>query len=145
MAFDVLLIREGYKLGAADPISAEAIAGIKAHETVTASIRRPRNGKHHRKLFALLKVVFDNQSTFATTEQLLDALKMATGYFDICKTVDGMPYARTKSISFASMCQSEFEEFYNKVVDVIVTKVLPNTDKDDLEAQVMEIIGDFNQ
>jgi len=144
MAFDVLLVREGTRLGAADPISAEAIAGIKLHETVTASIRRPRNGKHHRKLFALLKLVFDNQNTFATTEQLLDALKLATGLFDVGKTVDGIPFASPKSISFAAMDQNAFEQWYDKAIEVVLTKIIPNMNREDLEMQVMEMIGDYH-
>ncbi len=143
MAFEVYCKREGNHLGAVDAISAEAIAGIKAHETVTVSIRRSRNGKHHRKLFALLKIVFDNQTAFATTEQLLDALKLATGLFDIGKTVDGIPFTSPRSISFASMCQSEFEQWYDKAVEVILTKILPGVNRADLEAQVLEILGDY--
>ncbi|WP_396271064.1 hypothetical protein [Granulicella paludicola] len=41
---------------------------MKLKETVTATIRRPRNPKHHRKLWALLTVVFENQTGFATKE-----------------------------------------------------------------------------
>lgn len=142
MAMEILLVREGSKLGAADPISAEAIAGLKFGEALTAKIQRPRNPKHHRKLFALLKVVFDNQTTYATTEQLLEALKLATGLFETGLTVDRMPYVRPLSISFASMDQHSFNEFYDRAVDVILTKVLPNTDKADLEKQVLEILGE---
>lgn len=142
MAQDVLLIREGNRLGAYDALSAEAISNINLHEIVTASIRRPRNEKHHRKLFALLKVVFENQSLFATTEELLGALKLATGLFDTGKTIEGVPYARPKSISFAAMDQHRFEQWYDKAVNVILTKILPNTDRTDLEAQVLEILGE---
>lgn len=144
MAIDVLLMREGNKLGAADPISADVISSMGNKEVVYASIRRPRNAKHHRKLFALLKVVFDAQSTFATIEQLLEALKLATGLFETGKTIDGLPYARPTSISFASMDQNSFSAWYEKAIDVILTKVLPNTNRKDLETQVLEILGEHN-
>jgi len=142
MPFEVLLVREGNRLAAADPISAEAIANIKSKETVTASIRRPRNPKHHRKLWALLQVVFESQKTFPTTEELLNALKVATGLFDTGLTIEGMPYARPKSISFAAMDQASFEQWYDRAVEVILTKILPNTAQADLEARVHEILGD---
>ncbi len=39
-----------------------------------------RNPGHHRKFFALLDVVFQTQSKFATKDGLLDALKIALGH-----------------------------------------------------------------
>lgn len=145
MSLDVFLMRDGNRLAAADAISAEAILKAESNQVFSVTLHRPRNGKHHRKLFALLKIVFDNQETFATLEALLDALKMATGLFDIRQTVDGIPFTVPRSISFASMCQSEFEVFYDKVMDVIVTKILPGVNRKDLEAQVLEIIGTYNR
>lgn len=142
MALDVLLVREGNRLAAADPISAETISSIKLKETVTASICRPRNVKHHRKLWALLTVVQANQNTFATTQDLLGALKLATGLFDTGKTIDGIPYVIPQSISFTAMDQARFEEWYDKAIEVILTKVLPNTDRADLINQVNEILGE---
>lgn len=140
MALDVLITREGDHLVAVDTLSLESIQSIKKGETVTAVIRRNRNPGHHRKLFALLKVVFEAQDTFTTTLELLTAIKMATGYFDLGKTIEGLPYAVPKSINFASMDQSSFETFYAKAVNVILTKILPNVSAYDLEAQVIDII-----
>lgn len=144
MALDLLLVREGNHLVPADSLSSEAVQSIKKGETVTAVVRRNRNPKHHRKLFALLKIVFDNQDTFATTHELLGALKMSTGLFETGKTIEGIPFAVPKSINFASMCQADFEEWYAKVVEVILKKILPNVNKFDLEDQVMEILEGNN-
>ena len=144
MAVEVLLVREGSKLAAADPISAEIIANIKLRETVTASIRRPRNPKHHRKLWALLSVVFENQTAFATIEDLLGAIKLATGLFDNGKTVDGIPYVVPQSISFAAMDQNRFEQWYDKALDVILTKIVPGIAKSDLEARINDILNGYS-
>lgn len=145
MAIEVLLIREGTKLGAADSLSAELIAGIKAHETVTATIRRPRNPGHHRKLFALLKVVFEAQQTFATIDQLLGALKLSIGLFDTGLTIDKVPYVVPRSISFTAMDQNQFTVVYDKMVDVILTKILPAVSRSDLEAQIHEILDGYSR
>jgi hypothetical protein len=141
MAFEVLLIREGNRLAAADSLSAEILMRIKERETVTASIRRPRNPRHHAKLFSLLNVVFENQTTYATIEQLLGALKLAVGLFDTGLTVDRVPYVVPRSISFASMNQNEFETTYEKMLEVILTKIIPNINRDDVEARVHEILN----
>lgn len=126
-----------------DPVSADAIAGIPDKQQVTATIRRPRNPQHHRKLWALLTVVFEAQDTFATTRDLLQALKIATGLFTTGFTVDGMPWVEPGSIAFASMCQTDFEQWYDKAVDVILTKIIPNTQKVDLEQQVQAILAGY--
>jgi hypothetical protein len=143
MAVEVLLVRDGQRLSAADPLSAEIISEFKHKEVLTATIRRPRNPKHHRKLFALLKVVFEAQSSFATLEQLLSAIKLAVGLFDTGMTIDKVPYVVPKSISFASMDQAQFTVVYDKMVDVILTKIIPNVSRTELEAQVHEILGDY--
>jgi hypothetical protein len=144
MPFEVLIVREGTKLAAADPISAEAIAGIKLRETVTASIRRSRNPKHHRKLWALLTVVYDSQSVFATKEDLLNAIKLATGLFETGLTVDRVPYVVPQSISFAAMDQNRFEQRYEKVLEVILTKIVPNASAEGLSNRVQEIIDGYS-
>jgi hypothetical protein len=140
-AMEVLLVKEGQKLGAADSLSAEALDSIKKGETVTASIRRPRNIKHHRKLWALLTVVFEAQSQFATTQDLLGALKIATGLFETGQTVDKMPYIVPKSISFASMAQTEFEQWYERALEIILTRILPGINRDELTDRVNDIIN----
>jgi hypothetical protein len=144
MSLDLLLVREGQKLAAADPISLEALETIRLKETVTATIRRSRNPGHHRKLFALLQVIFPHQSQFATTQDLLNALKVATGYFDTGITIDGIPFMTPKSIAFASMAQTQFEEWYDRVVEIILAKIVPNINRDELTEQVNEILEGRN-
>ncbi|MFZ0270961.1 MAG: DUF1367 family protein [Acidobacteriaceae bacterium] len=143
MPIEVLLVREGTKLAAADSLSAETIAEIKPRETVTATIRRPRNPKHHRKLWALLSVVFENQTGFATKDDLLGAIKIATGLFDTGMTIDRIPYVIPKSISFTAMDQARFEQWYEKAIDVILTKILPLMNRNDLEIQIHQILDGY--
>lgn len=140
MSLDVLLIREGQRLAAADPISLECIESIKFKETVTALIRRNRNPSHHKKLWALIAVVFPHQTQYATQHDLLNALKVATGYFETGVTIDGIPFMIPKSISFASMAQTPFEQWYDRVVDVILTRILPAVNRDELTERVNDIL-----
>jgi hypothetical protein len=140
MALDLLLMREGQRLSAADPISLEGIESLRQKETVTAAIRRNRNPAHHRKLWALIAAVFPHQQHYATQQDLLNALKVATGYFETGKTIDGIPFMIPKSISFASMSQTPFEQWYERVVDVILTRILPSVNRDELVDQVNSIL-----
>ena len=145
MPLEILVRREGPKLGAADQISADIITGMKEKEIVTASIRRPRNPRHHALLFALLQLVFEHQQTYATIEQLLGALKLSIGLFDTELTLDGLPYVVARSISFASMDQTSFAIVYDKMLDVILTKIIPNTNRRDLELRVHDILDGYSK
>jgi hypothetical protein len=146
MATEVLLAREGNRLGACDPMSADVITAMKHGEQVVATIRRARNPKHHAKFMALVGAVFENQDRYATFRQVLNAIKIGAGYYDKQPVVIGQFTVEVylpKSISFASMPQDDFEQFYNKAVVYIVTHMVPGLDSADLERRVSEIIGDY--
>ena len=143
MALDVLLVKEkGGRLAPADSISFESISAIGNGEYLTAKLTRPRNVKHHRKFFALLKIVFEAQDRYPTTNHLLHAIKIGVKHYDLVHLTKNHTVIETRSISFASMAQDEFEEFYDKVVNLIVTQILPGVDSAELERQVLDIIGE---
>ena len=126
------------------PGSWDALQAIRPNEVLTASLRRARHPGHHRKLFALLNLVFENQDKFTNIQELLNAIKLATGYFELGKTIDGIPFCIPKSIAFASMCEAEFTTFFDKAVDVILTKILPGVNRDELNDQVQDILNGRN-
>lgn len=137
---DVRLVMKDGRLHPADHLAAEDLRGLKNGETVRAQITRPRNAGHHRKFFALMKVVFDNQSRYPTLKHLVDAIKLAIGHCDERK-VDGKDIVVLRSISFAKLDQSGFEQFYDRVLDLVLTKILPHVARSDIEARVLDIIN----
>lgn len=142
MATDILLIREGYKLGAADPMGAEAIGSMANGEQVIATLRRARNPKHHRKLFLMLSEIVKNCDDYLDAEDLLDDIKIRIGFCRKLRRPNGTYLMRPRSISFANMAQDKFEKFYNKAVEIILTEILPGINKDDLEHRIIELLGD---
>lgn len=142
MATEVMLSWQQGRFGAADAFSMELLGALKEGETVKATITRPRNEKHHRKFFALMKVVFDAQDRYPTMDHLLKAIKIGVGLYELVPLTKTQTVIDLGSISFAKMDQAAFEQFYNKVVQLIVTRILPNVDSADLEAQVNEILGE---
>jgi hypothetical protein len=90
----------------------------------------PRNGKHHRKLMALLQLVAENSEQYQTVEQALPAVKLAAGYFD--PAVDprtGEIYPVLHSIAFDKMEQDEFDKFYSTAIDGVLQVILPQMDR----------------
>lgn len=138
----LLAFEEGAVLVPTDPFSIDAVRGMAEHEDVKATLTRSRNIKHHRMFFALLNIVFESQNQFPTLEGMLDAIKIGLGHFEEIHGLDGKIYVKPKSISFASMDQKSFEEFYNAAVNLILTRIMPNMKRADLEQRVFEIMGE---
>lgn len=82
--------------------------------------RKARNPDHHRKGFALINLIFENQEKYTTIEHLLTELKLRVGWYTEHVRTSGELVMIPKSISFADMDQTQFEEFYNRVTDIAI-------------------------
>jgi hypothetical protein len=134
---EVLLARGlGAVLHPADPESAAAVAKLGRGEVLRFTARRPRNLAHHRKFFALVGLLFENQEQFADPEQFRRALLIEAGHFEDQKLLDGSVVRTAKSISFASCDQAEFDRIYNAVIYVALEKLVPGCDRETLEQEV---------
>ena len=111
---------------------------------VKAVITRPRNIGHHRKFFALLRLVADNlpegMDVYKNTTLLLDEIKFQLEHFELRQNIDGNPYYLVKSINFASMDQTEFKEFYSRSIDVVLKYFLKGSKREELLKEVIEYI-----
>jgi hypothetical protein len=128
-------------LVACDVTGQEAIGSFGWDEVLTCRITRPRNVKHHRLFFGLLGLVFKSQNYYATSEHMLDDIKIAVGHYEVVPSKFGGTRRRPKSINFNSMDQTAFNEFYEKAMHFILTEILPRMDRADLEQRVYEILG----
>lgn len=121
------------------PQDAELLEGIGFGEILEVEIKRPRNGKFHRKFFALLQVVKES-TDYDNVEQILLLLKLKLGHYETIVNTNGKPIYYPKSISFAKMEQPEFEQFYSQSVNVILRDFVPNWTQQDIEQAVDRII-----
>lgn len=134
---EVLLARGlGHSLHPADPESEAEIGKLGRGEVLRFTARRPRNLGHHRKFFALLQLVYENQEQYADREELRRALLIEAGHFDDVRLLDGTTVRTAKSISFSAMDQSAFEAVYDGVLAVVLAKVLPGIGREELEQEV---------
>lgn len=140
-----LFRKRGRTLIADDESTKNALAKIKDGSVVATDFKIPRNIKFHRKFFKLIDVVYDNQEEpkqFATKEKLRAGIKMAAGLVDqVYNPVTKQTLVVPSSMAFEKMDEQEFSEFYNRAVDIILAYVLPNNDKEGLEAQVADLLG----
>ena len=62
------------------------------------------------------------------------------GYYEVFR-LNGKEVYQTKSISFAKMDQTEFEQFYDRAVTIIINKYLCGVNRQQLLQEVEEFIG----
>lgn len=116
----IALKRQGASLVPAAEKAEEYIAKWPEHEVRLCDVKRSRNPDHHRKAFAILNRAFENQDFYPSVEMLLEAVKVKVGYVREVRFKGAGPvYYVTQSISFASMGQDEFEEFYEMMLSVL--------------------------
>lgn len=117
-------IRRNNALVPADIMADEFLATIKIGREVLITIRRARNPRHHRLLFAALRKVVDNTDRWANEETLLDELKLATGLAEIrVNLLTGRPYAIPASISFAAMDQLKFSQWFERATPILAQSI----------------------
>ena len=113
---------------------------IKEGEWVQVEIKKPRNIYFHRKYFAMLNIVLDNQTKYANVNDLLTEIKLRLGHYQEYIDHQGRLIYVPRSISFAAMDDLEFQKFYSKTIRAILANVV-KIDPEELERQVNQIIG----
>lgn len=112
--------------------------GWKIGDQLLANIRKPRNGKLHRKAFVLLDIVFPH-TEYPTKESLRKALTVGAGFVDeIINPMTGEVAWTARSWAFDNMDDAEFQELYSRMIDVAL-KIVPGSKRDDWETAVDEI------
>lgn len=134
-----------------DPQAAEYIAKLKTGAAVRATVKQQRNPRFHRKFFALLNLAFDAWEPVEATykgaavgknfDQFRNDVVVLAGFYEMAVNLKGETRLTAKSISFASMDQEEFDRLYNAVVNVILTRILTNYSRDDLDAVIDRLMG----
>ena len=112
---------------------------IKNGDEILLDYKPKRNIKFHRRLFALLNLIFQNQNHYKSIDNILEMCKFKAGYFETIITHKGEKiHYKTKSISFDEMDNASFEEFYKKCIDVALE--LTGISQKDLEQQIINFM-----
>jgi hypothetical protein len=124
-----------------DEAGENTLGDIKMGDAVKVKITRPRNIQHHRLFFAMCNLVANNTDAVRDTDELVFRLKIATGHCRELMRDDGTVLYEPQSISFASMSQDEFNDFYKKCVDIICTRLIPGMEREDLQNEVLAMVA----
>lgn len=115
----------------------DKIGKLKPGVSYLVEIKQPRNIKFHRKYFALINLAFENQEHFDNPDDMRDYVTMRAGYYVRVNTPTG-EYFKPKSIAFSSMDETEFEEVYNRSMDVICEML--DTTKDEIIENIVNFM-----
>lgn len=112
---------------------------LKSNDVYRFQYSRPRNYKFHKKFFALLDLVYDNQENYTDREKLRKDLIVEAGFWEE-KTnyITGVVTQEAKSIEFASMDEDEFNELYRAMLDTVIRVF--GWEGSDIEANVAEFM-----
>lgn len=115
---------------------------IKTGSFLRLEYSSPRNGKHHRLLFALINLVTENSEIYDTKAKALVGIKLATGYFDlVADPTTGEIIKIPDSIAFENMPQEDFDVFYSRAIDGILHHILPHIERSQAERLIDMIIS----
>ncbi len=122
-----------------DTKAEEVFSKVGINDVIMIDITRPRNVRFHRKLFALIRLVFENQEHYNSQDDLREDLTIEAGYFTkVVNHFTGEERYKAKSISFANMDELEFSELYGRFLDTVVRVF--GWDGKDIEENIAEFI-----
>lgn len=134
-----------------DPQAQEFIAKLKLGAGVSATVKKHRNPRFHRKYFALLNLAYeswepaDKEFRGLPVQKNFDRFRkdviIAAGFYDVVVNINGDVRAEAKSINFSSMDDADFSDLYSKTVDVVLNRFLTNYSRDDLDSVIDQILA----
>lgn len=107
---------------------------LKAGVQFECTVLKKRNYKFHKKYFALINLVFDNQEIYNNIDHLRYDLTKASGFYTIRKDMEGNDVVEVDSISFSSMDEITFNDLYSRTLDSIVKYF--NFDKEEINTHI---------
>ena len=137
----VYVRRSGDKLVPITEWDREQILEIPEGKDLSIKVSRTRSARQHRLFWSLMQIVVDNHPVYLRPEQLVEWLKLRLGYVEEVMFHNGEMMTKLSSISFSSMGQAEFQEFFNKALYVIATEV-SQTSEESLIAELERVLGE---
>lgn len=109
---------------------------IKAGVVMEYETKKKRNYKFHKKFFAMINLVFDNQEAYSNIEDLRHDLTIEAGFFTRRENLEGDEVKKPLSISFSKMDEYQFNEYYNAILNVVIKHFGHN--KEELETELIQ-------
>ena len=137
----------------ANDTAAHWVLKQKSGALIEAKVSAPVNGKFRRKFFAMLHIAYDNwdnaeiETPYGSARTSFETFRafciVKAGFYNLDVTPEGNFRPTPKSIAWAKMKDDEFENLYNAVLDVILTRFLTKWAVEDMHDAVVAQLKDF--
>ena len=141
MSVAIHVRRSGDKLVPITEWDREQLLDVPEGKDLSIKLTRTRSAKQHRLFWSLMQIVVDNHPYYLRPEQMVEWLKLRLGYVEEVMFHNGDMMTKLSSISFSSMGQSEFQDFFNKSLYVITTEITPIS-RQELISELETILGE---
>lgn len=142
--------------GALVPASEEAgemLRKIKVGSPVFVEVKRIRNYKFLKKMFALFKLAFDvwepetpqtykGEVVSKDFDRFRKDMTILAGFYKAVYNARGEVRLEAESLSFASMAEDRFEKVFRAVLNVVWNRVLRNAGYE-TEAEVERVVDEL--
>lgn len=118
----------------------DQIAALKADKEVMCNLHAPRNMRHHKLFFVLLRKVIDGGAWEDDEDSLRDAVKYATGYVRRSVDFDGKVHLAPRSMAVEKMPQDAFNRFFDRACFYISTRLLGSDKWEALRDEIVEAV-----
>ncbi len=103
------------------PSDWEKAKKFKVGEEYNYSHKKIRNPKYHRKYFAMMRMLFDNQDLIDDSYIFRKYMEMKAGWYTVTQIGD-KEMILPKSINFEKMDEDEFQDLFGRVQQVAFEK-----------------------
>jgi len=132
-----------------DQESAAYLFQVKNGTVLRGDFKKPRNYEFHKKYFSLLNYAYDcfeidveykGEKVEKNFDRFREDIQILAGYGEPTYNLNGEVRYKSKSISFGSMSDPDFEKLYSSVINVILKRIFKNYTRDDLEKVVEDVL-----
>lgn len=133
-----------------DPQAVEFVNKLKLGAGITASVKRHNNPAFHRKMMALFQLGFEawepgeleykGMIVRKEFERFRKDITILAGFYESSINLKGEVRLEAKSLNFSAMDQDEREKVYDAVIGVLLSRILKNYTRDDLDRVVDSVM-----
>lgn len=135
----------------ADDEAAENLRKIKTGSYVVVEVKRENNYKFHKKLYALANLAYEawepvkkehkGVPILKNFDQFREDITILAGFYETRVRLNGEVRFIAKSWSFARMPDDEKDRLYNGIINVVLSNILTNYTRDDLDNVVNQVLS----
>lgn len=138
----ILVVRRSGFLQAASPLDEEMIRALPAGKPLKVQLVQPRRSSPQNRLYwAFLRLVRDNLDQDIEPSTLHEYFKLRLGVTKEIVMRSGEIITVTGSTAFDNMEHADFTAYMQQVKDLVMTKLIPNSDGDAFEREALAMIG----